>query len=163
MNQMIMEFDLKLNWRPQCDEYKILCGTVRITKELNINAIDLVSAVCRKDRNDAGKTLRRLIASEKLSGTDITYIYVGATKKISMVSFTNAVKLLMLLPGKIAQANRGKFARILHQYYADSTVLKPQIDRNAASTELLHILAREALAAERAAESEYADNDAGEV
>ena len=46
MNQMIMEFDLKLNWRPQCDEYKILCGTVRISKELNINAIDLVSTVC---------------------------------------------------------------------------------------------------------------------
>ena len=57
------------------------------------------------------------MAGEQLSDTDITYISVGATKKISVVSFTNAVKLLMLLPGKLAQVNRGKFARILHHYY----------------------------------------------
>ena len=134
MNQIFIVFDLKLNWRPQGNEYKILCGTVRITKELNINAIDLVSAVCQKDRNDAGTTLRRLIASEKLRDTDISYIFVGATNnKISVVSFANAFKLLMLLPGKFAQVNRGKFARILHQYYASCAELKAQIDRNAAS------------------------------
>ena len=154
---------MKLNWQPHYDKYKILCGTVRITKELNINAIDLVSAVCQKDRNGAGTTLRRLIAGEQLSDTDVTYIYVGATKKISVVSFTNAVKLLMLLPGKLAQVNRGKFARILHHYYAGSAELKAHIDRNAASLELLHMLAREALTDERAAESQHAEKDTGEV
>lgn len=161
---MFVGFDLKLNWQPlaQC-EYKIRGGTVRITKESNINAIDLVTAVCNKDRNDAGQTLRRLIASEKLSSTDLTYISVGTKKKICMVSFTNAIKLMMLLPGNFAQVNRQKFAQILHQYYAGSAELKAQIDRNAASHDLLHILAREALATDRAAEPAHAAKDAGEV
>ena len=158
-----MEFELQLNWRPHCDEYKIKRGTVRITKESNINAIDLVSAVCSKDRNDAARTLKRLIASEKLSDTDLTYISVGTTKKISMVSFTNAIKLMMLLPGKLAQVNRQKFAQILHQYYAGTAELKAQIDRNASSPDLLHILAREALATDRAAKPAHAEKDAGEV
>ena len=50
-----------------------------------------------------------------------------------MVSFTNAFKLLMLLPlaGKLAQVNRGKFTWILHKNYAGSAELerKAQIDR----------------------------------
>ena len=69
----------------------------------------------------------------------------------------------MLLPGKFAQVNRGKIARILHHYYAGSAKLKAHIDRNAASLELLHMLAREALTAERAAESQHAEKDTGEV
>jgi hypothetical protein len=69
--------------------------------------------------------------------------------KIGMVSFANAIKLLMLLPGKLAQAHRSKFAQTLCQYYAGDAKLKAEIDRNAGSSEWLHVLAREALAAER--------------
>ena len=50
-----------------------------------------------------------------------------------MVSFANAIKLLMLLPGKLAQAHRSKFAQTLCQYYAGDAKLKAEIDRNAGS------------------------------
>ena len=49
-----------------------------------------------------------------------------------MVSFANAIKLLMLLPGKLAQTHRSKFAQTLCQYYGGDAKLKAEIDRNAA-------------------------------
>jgi hypothetical protein len=111
-----------------------------------------VNAVCREGRDQAGWTLRNLISSNRFNASDITYIYFGKLRKIGMVSFANAIKLLMLLPGKLAKANRSKFAQTLYQYYAGDAKLvklKAEIDRNAGSSEWLHVLAREALAAER--------------
>lgn len=162
-----MEFvsALKTNWLPVCDEYNVPCGTVRVTKELNFHATDLVNAVCRRGRNQAAWTLRYLITHKRFDESDFTYIYVGTVKKIRMVSFANAVKLLMLLPGKLAQANRSKFAQTLYQYYAGDAKLKAEIDRNAGSSEWIHVLAREALAAERlgSAELDHAQPATGEV
>ena len=111
-----MEFvsALKKNWLPVCDEYNVPCGTVRVTKELNFHAIDLVNAVCQKGRNQSGLTLQNLIAHKRFDESDFTYVYFGTVKKIRMVSFANAVKLLMLLPGRLAQANRSKFAQTLY-------------------------------------------------
>ena len=73
-----MEFvsGLKLNLLPVCDKY-------------NFEGIDLVNAVCRKDRNQAGLTLRNLTT---------------LTSRQQLV-------LAMLLPGKDEQANRAKFAQ----------------------------------------------------
>ena len=121
----------------------------------------MVNAVCRRGRNQAAWTLRYLITHE----SDFTYIHVGTVKKIRMVSFANAVKLLMLLPGRLAQANRSKFAQTLYQYYAGDAKLKAEIDRNAGSSEWIHVLAREALAAERlgSAELDHAQPATGEV
>ena len=153
-----MELVLSLDWKPAVDKNRdIPCGTVRITKEWNLNAIDLTVAVCQNNRDDAGKTLRRLIRSENLSESD--FITVPLTQ-IRMVSFTTAFKLLMLLPGKKAQANREEFARILYRYYACDNALKAEIDRNATSSEWLHFLARQALAAEPAADSELGQEHA---
>ena len=50
------------------------------------------------------------LEKELFDESDFTYIYFGTVKKIRMVSFANAVKQLMLLPGSLAQANRSKFA-----------------------------------------------------
>jgi hypothetical protein len=91
-----------------------------------------VNAVCREGRDPAGWTLRNLISSNRFNASDITYIYFGKLRKIGMVSFANAIKLLMLLPGKLAKANRSKFAQTLYQYYAGDAKLKAEIDQSMA-------------------------------
>jgi hypothetical protein len=118
----------------------------------HINAIDLVFAVCQPARREiAAKTLGRLISKQLLRESDITYVVLSQFKRIGILSFSNAIKLLMLLGGRNAMIEREKFARVLHLFYAGDAELKRKIDDNADSKMWINILAREALKSERTA------------
>jgi hypothetical protein len=147
-----MTFELRLNWNPEYDDDRnIPCGAVRVTPGWHINAIDLVYAVCQPtERRTAATTLRELIRKKLLDESDITYVVLSQFKKIGIVSFPNAIKLLMLLGGKTARVEREKFARVLFLYYAGDAELKSKINDNADSQKWINIPAREALKAERA-------------
>jgi hypothetical protein len=146
-------FSLILNWNPEHGgDQNIPCGTVRVTPGWHINAIDLVFAVCQPaQREIAAKTLRRLIGKQLLGESDITYVVLSQLRRIGIVSFPNAIKLLMLLGGKKAMIEREKFARVLYLFYAGDAELKTKIEDNAESKLWINILAREALKSERAA------------
>ena len=124
----------------------------RVTTGRHLNAIDLIYAVSQpKSRSSAADTLRRLMRNKLFDESDLTYVVHSQYKKISIVSFAKAIKLLMVLEGKTARVERGKFARVLHLFYAGDAELKAEIDSNANSQEWLNVLAREALSAERVA------------
>ena len=125
-----MTYNLRLNWNPEGgDDYNIPCGIVRVTTSWHLNAIDLVYAVSQpKERSTAADTLRRLIKKKLFDESDITYVVHSQYKKIGIVSFAKAIKLLMVLGGKTARVEREKFARGLHLFYAGDAELKAEID-----------------------------------
>jgi hypothetical protein len=152
-----------LCWRPDRDGYNnTLRGTIRVTKDLKFHASDLVLAVHGTDsRRYAGSIIQRLIDSNSFSKSDITYIDRG-TMKTQLVSFKNAIKLVMVLPGKNAKDGRANFAQVLLQFIAGDAQLKSDIDKNAESNDLLNILAREALQIETS-ETASSNNQNGNV
>ena len=140
-------------WRPEYgDQYKIPFGAVRMTKDLQFHAIDLIQTVCSTSRNYAGLILRRIVAAKQFFESDITYVVCGV-RKMPLVSFNQAIKLLMVLPGVKANAGRGKFAQVVHAFIAGDPELKTIIDENAESLHWFNVLARESLQADRAAAS----------
>jgi len=133
-------------WRPDYDGYNnIPCGTIRVTKDLEFHAVDLVWAVHGSScRRYAGEVLQRVIESNALFESDFSHFRRG-TLTTHLVSFKNAIKLVMALPGKNAKEARADFAHVLLQFIAGDSQLKVDIDKNAESSNLLNILAREAI------------------
>ena len=84
--------------------------------------------------------------------SDITYVVRGV-RTMPLVSFNQAIKLLMVLPGVKAKDGRGKFAQVVHAFIAGDPELKTKIDENAESLHWFNVLARESLQADRAAAS----------
>lgn len=134
-------------------QIKVPMGTVRVDNECKMHAIDLICTVCKTNRDQAGKTLRRLLARKKFKESDITvhtYNHFQQKQKISMVSYADAIRLIMMLPGENSYKSRVEYARILHEYFAGDDQLKGSLVKNAESQEPLNVLARDALAACRA-------------
>ncbi len=128
--------------------------TVRVTDDGMIYAIDLVIAMTGKDRNDAGQILRRLsddvfeqnkICSRRLAGGGY------ATK---LVSFNNAIELVMVLPGRIAKETRTQFAGIIRRYFAGDPSLDHELSANAQSSSPVAVLARASIQSHAGGETE---------
>ena len=105
-------------------------SSVKITPDQMIYAVDLVMVITGQDRNNSAKVLRRV--SEKKSFPESKLI----KRKIStpsgeydttFVTFPDAIELVMVLPGKIAQEFRSRFVKIICQYMSNDPVLKDQI------------------------------------
>jgi hypothetical protein len=62
--------------------------------------------------------------------------------KTKLVSFRDAIKLVMVLPGKIAKETRAQFASIIERYLAGDKTLHAEIDGNAESSSPIAQLAR---------------------
>jgi hypothetical protein len=151
-----------LHWRPEYDRYNnIPSGTVRVTKDSHFHAIDLICAVSGSTRDYAGRALARLLAGNQLCESDVKYCVRGEKMKIPLVSFTNAIKLMMLLPGKNAKDGRAKFARVLHKYIAGDPDLRAELEKNAQSQHWLNVLARKTLEVERTCNSQAGDASFG--
>ena len=116
---------------------------VRVTDDGLLYAVDLVMVMSGKDRNNAGRDLRDLpdetfpstnFVDRKLPGKGY-----GHTK---LVSFENALELIMVLPGKVAKETRKAFASIIHRYLAGDKSLITEIEANAESSSPIAQLAR---------------------
>ena len=106
-------------------------------------AVDLVMAVTGKNRNNAGEILRDL--DEKLFSHDrvVTKSQPGSgNSKTRLVSFQDALELVMVLPGKVAKDTRKKASAILTRYYAGDPSLVREIQANAQSNDGINVLAR---------------------
>jgi hypothetical protein len=125
-------------------------ATVRITDDGYIFAVDLVKVVSGKSREDSAKTLRDLpeevFQQEKFSCKSFPGKGNGRTK---LVTFQDALELIMVLPGKIAKESRVQFADIIKRYLAGDESLVKEIRANAESDSVISRLARESLDADR--------------
>lgn len=62
--------------------------------------------------------------------------------KTKLVSFRDAIQLVMVLPGKVAKETRAQFASIIERYLAGDKTLHAEIDGNAESSSPIAQLAR---------------------
>ena len=124
-------------------------ATVRITDDKMIYAVDLAMVVTGKNRNDAGKIIRNISDETFLSAKIADRKTPGkGNGKTKVISFQNAIELIMVLPGKIAKETRTKFADIIHRYMAGDASLAGEIEHNQASEAPICQLARESLSPE---------------
>lgn len=130
-------------------------ASVRVTDDNMFVAVDLTMVVTGKDKDDSGKTLRRI--PEDLFPTDKMSVRTLPGKgnaNIKLVSFQNAIELIMVLPGKIAKETRCKFADIIRRYLGGDKSLIAEINANAASDSPIAQLARASMDAPASAATE---------
>ena len=101
-------------------------NSVRVTSDNMIYAVDLTMVITGGNRNYAGQILRRLpeemFLSCKLHERSTGGFGNGRTK---LVTFNDALELIMVLPGKMAKEMRVKFADIIKRYLAgDASLVK---------------------------------------
>jgi hypothetical protein len=98
-------------------------------------AVDLIMVVSGKSREDSAKTLRDLpeevFHKEKISVKSLAGKGNGNTK---LVTFQDAIELVMVLPGKVAKETRTRFAGIIQRYMAGDQSLIAEIQYNAESS-----------------------------
>jgi len=118
-------------------------STVRVTDDCLIYAVDLVMAVTGQSRDHAGKTIRNIsdevFHSENFSERQLSTRGGAPTK---LISFSHAIELVMVLPGKVAKEARVQFANVLRRYMAGDESLVSDIRANAASASPIAQLAR---------------------
>ena len=121
-------------------------ASVRITDDGMLFAVDLVMVVTGKDRNNAGRDLRDLndeiFQSTKIVDRSLPGRGNGRTK---LVTFQDALELIMVLPGKIAKESRVQFAEIIKRYLAGDESLVTEIRANAESDSVISKLARDSM------------------
>ena len=107
-------------------------ANVRVTHDSMIYAVDLVMVMTGLSRDDAGKTLRRL-SEEIFSSGKLSEKNTGGSgnSRTKLVSFKNALELVMVLPGRVAKETRTKFASIIQRYMAGDRGLVDKINANA--------------------------------
>jgi hypothetical protein len=118
-------------------------ANVRVTDDGLLYAVELNMVLSGKDRNNAGRDLRDLsedlFQSTKFVDRKMSGKGCGHTK---LVSFKNAIELIMVLPGKVARETRKNFAGIIQRYLAGDTSLIREINENAESNAPIAQLAR---------------------
>ena len=73
-------------------------GVVRVTADGNMHPIDLVSALCKRNRDKSAETLRNLVKSGRLSKSEFVCV-----NNVKLIPFKSAMKLVMLLDGTDAK------------------------------------------------------------
>ena len=120
-------------------------SSVRVTPDGLLYAVDLVMVMTGKSRDDAGKVLRRLtddiFQSDKMSDRQPD----NGGRPTKLISFPNALELVMVLPGRVAKETRTQFANIIQRYLAGDHSLISEIQANAASAAPVAQMARESL------------------
>lgn len=117
--------------------------SVRITDDGLLYAVDYAMVMTGSNRDDAGKTLRRLseeiFPSDKFSDRKLPGKGNAHTK---LVTLQNAIELAMVLPGKVAKETRVKFTDIIRRYLAGDHSLITEIQQNAVSDSPIAQMAR---------------------
>lgn len=120
-------------------------ASVRVTHDGLLYAVDLVMVVTGKNREDAAKAIRDLsphhFQPEKFSCRQPE----KGGHPTKLLTFQNALELVMVLPGRIAKETRTQFANIIRRYLAGDHSLISEIQANAASASPIAQMARESL------------------
>ena len=134
-------------------------NSVRVTSDNMIYAVDLTMVITGKPRDQAGLTLRNL-SEESFPSIKFIERPTGGrgNGKTKLVSFNDALELIMVLPGKMAKEMRVKFADIIKRYLAGDASLVKEVQANAASSHPIAQMARESLAADVSPEDKALEN-----
>jgi hypothetical protein len=96
--------------------------SVRVTDDGLMNAVDLAVAMSGKDRDAASKDLRMVDACVFPVENFIERKMPGSgNSRTKLVSFKNAILLIMVLPGKTAKETRVQFADIIRAHLANGS------------------------------------------
>ena len=125
-------------------------GSVRVTADTMLYAVDWVAVITGKDKHEAAEVLRRL-SDELFLGSKFILKNTGGrgNSKTKLVSFTNAIELIMVLPGRMAKDTRVKFADLIRRYLAGDSALVNELAENAASAHPINEMARQSLAQDK--------------
>lgn len=110
-------------------------------------AVDLVMAITGYDRNVANEAMRNLVERGLFcKGNIFTKKQPGkGNYKTRLVTFPDAIELIMVLPGDKACAIRAKCAEIITRYLAGDTSLVQEMQANNQSDQPVNELARDSL------------------
>jgi hypothetical protein len=106
-------------------------ATVRVTEDGFLFAVELNMVVSGKDRNNAGRDLRNL-SNEEFSHQKFRERRLPGKGNChtKLVSFENAIELIMVLPGKQAKHIRKQLANIIVRYLDGDTSMCHEIQAN---------------------------------
>ena len=122
-------------------------STVRVI-EGKLPVVDISMAMTGKDRNQAAEVIRRL-PEELFPQSKMLYVDSG-NQRIKVVTFSDAIQLVMVLPGRMAKEIRVQFADIIRRYMAGDVSMHAELESNAQSTSPIAQMARGSLASEQA-------------
>ena len=121
-------------------------SSVPVTADGMLYAVQLVMVMTGKDRNCAGRDLRDLPDDLFLSTNFVERHLSGrGGYKTKLVSLSNAIELVMVLPGKVAKETRTQFVSIIRRFLAGDSTLVAEIESNAKSNSPIARLARASL------------------
>jgi hypothetical protein len=118
-------------------------SSVKVTDDGLLYAVDLVMAATGKDRDMAGKVIRSLPDQIFQSSKFVERKTPKGGHPTKLISFHDAIELVMVLPGKRAKRVKAQFANIIHRYLAGDKTLISEINTNAESSSGIAELARE--------------------
>jgi hypothetical protein len=121
-------------------------ASVRVTDDNLLFAVDLAMVMTGLARDQAGLALRRL-SNDSFHSIKMIERQISSHggHKTKLVSFDNAIELVMVLPGKVAKETRCKFRDIIKRYLAGDKSMLVEIEANASSTSPIAQMARESL------------------
>ena len=124
-------------------------GHVTVSKDGMFYATELSMLVTGKDRQHANNAIvdlkPEIFNTQKLVVRSMPGRGNGRTK---LVTFQDALELIMVLPGQIAKEFRLKFVDIIKRYLAGDHTLIQEVEANAKSDAPIHQMAREACASD---------------
>lgn len=120
-------------------------SSVRVTDDGLLYAVDLTMVMTGLARDQAGLALRR--SSEKFQSIKMIERQLSSHggHRTKLVSFDDAIELVMVLPGKVAKETRCGFRDIIKRYLAGDMSLISEINANASSSSPIAQLARASL------------------
>ncbi len=118
---------------------------VKVSEDGLLYAVDLVMVMTGKNRDMAGNVLRRLPEDLFQSSKFIERRPVNGGYPTKLISFHDAIDLVMVLPGKKAKKVKTQFADVIRRYMAGDQTLISEIRYNATSTSPVAQLARESI------------------
>ena len=122
-------------------------SSVRLINERLLVAVDLIVTGTGKNREDSSRVLRDLREDVfPNSNYQIVSLPGKGNGKIKTVDFKNAITLIMIMPGRMANDFRQGFARIIERFMAGDRSLILEIHANASSSNPLAQMARASLA-----------------
>lgn len=104
---------------------------VRVTKDEMIYAVDLVMVITEKNRDDAGKCIRNIDPADfPLDRFKNISVPGKGGYQTKVVSFKDAINLVMVLPGKQAKKFRMAVVDVLVRYLQGDVSLHEEIEEN---------------------------------
>ena len=109
-----------------------------------ISVLDIIKTATKKNQNDAGEVWSNLSESLKneLVVVNVLFPFPGRESPQPVIGLSDALKLIMLLPGPTAPAKRIKMCQVLTCYLSGDLTVRDEIKANAKSAAPINEMAR---------------------